>query len=233
MLALFFAPPILRVPDILAFWCPATSVFNVPRRVGLETEVVGRIPTVNLRQFRCALEARINDVSWNARLIRQRRSDRVAHLLAVPPNDTNEAGVAPTAPAMSLSSTFPNAGPCDRGSGGAGWLASSTASTVCVVRPVADTPIVDASCYDAGTELTGTMTLDVTVTKVPEVEVGNGGEKHATSKTGVLFKIRDEGRLRGRFQVATGGVRWWCGAAQTNPAFVPWGKIIEYLESQH
>ena len=121
MLALLFAPPILRVPDILAFWCPATSVFNVPRRVGLETletEVVGRIPTVNLRQFRCALEARINDVSWNARLIRQRRSDRVAHLLAVPPNDTNEAGVVLTAPAMSLSSTFPNAGLCDRGSGG-------------------------------------------------------------------------------------------------------------------
>ena len=119
----------------------------------------------------------------------------------------------------------PNAGPCDRRVGGP---ASSTASTV---RPVADTQVAEP-CYDLHMELTGAMTLDVKVTKMPEVEVGNGGERHKTSKTGVLFEVRDESGLLGRFQVATGGVRWWRGAAQTSTAFVPWVRIVEYLENQ-
>ena len=116
-LVLLLAPALLRVPDTLAFWCPATSVFNMPRRVGLETEVVGGVSTVNLRQFRCVLEERTNDVLWNARLIRQRRSDRVAHLPAVPPNDTKEAGVVPTTPPMSLSITMVEAWRLSRAKG--------------------------------------------------------------------------------------------------------------------
>ena len=74
--------------------------------------------------------------------------------------------------------------------------------------------------------------MDVKITKMPEVEIGNGSEKHRISKTGVLFEVRDEAKLVGRFQVATGGVRWWHGAAQTCTAFVSWDKVVEYLENQ-
>lgn len=74
--------------------------------------------------------------------------------------------------------------------------------------------------------------MDVRVTKVPEVEVGNGGELHRTSTTGVLFEVQEEGALRGRFQVATGGVRWWKKGAQKATQFVPWAELIEYLESR-
>ena len=76
------------------------------------------------------------------------------------------------------------------------------------------------------------MTVDVKVKKVPEVEVGNGSDQWGTSTTGVLFEVRDdEGALRGRFQVSTGGVRWWKKGAQYATRTVTWADLVDFLEN--
>lgn len=75
--------------------------------------------------------------------------------------------------------------------------------------------------------------MDVRVKKVPEVGVGSGRDQWKTSKTGVLFEVRDDdGALRGRFQVSTGGVRWWRRSAQNATRFVTWGELVSYLEDR-
>lgn len=74
--------------------------------------------------------------------------------------------------------------------------------------------------------------MKVQVTKMPEVEVRQGTDKWATSKASVLFEVREDGgALRGRFQVSTGGVRWWRGAAQNATGAANWDELVNYLES--
>ena len=75
------------------------------------------------------------------------------------------------------------------------------------------------------------VTVDVKLVNVPAVEVGQArGDRWETSKTSVVFEVRD-GDLRGRLQVSTGGLRWWRGGVKNPPQdVVPWDDFIAAIE---
>ena len=73
--------------------------------------------------------------------------------------------------------------------------------------------------------------VDVKLMKWPQVEVGNGSDRWSTGQTSVLFEVRDGTTLVGRFQVSTGGIRWWRGAAQQATKFATWDDLVEWLGS--
>lgn len=73
--------------------------------------------------------------------------------------------------------------------------------------------------------------MDVKLKKWPEVEVGNGTDQWDSSETSVLFEVQDSGKLRGRFQVSRGGIRWWKGSAKKVPTrHLKWNELVDFLE---